>query len=371
MMIRSRHLLPLLLALAVASPLAAQRRAPVPSSEAQQRKIQEGIAIHDRQAFDSAIVLYLDVLRENPDNVEALYELSYAYLEKEDYQKAAETASRGTEYDSDILPLFYVTLGTSYDALRQPQRAIDAYERGIKDFPANYLLHYNAGVTYASMKRYSDARDCFMRAMAARPDHPSSHFGLGNIFILTRYRVPAICALSRFLVLEPGSTRSDAALASIRMLLTPPVQGPPDTIMTVKGKKLKKKPVSLIVAGLAKIGEGDFTAVEQALVKGTGRAIDTMGEKSELDRALDKFKIIFGTLAAAGRKAGAKPSFVNDFYQPYFVELYRKGYVEPFSYYIFQSSGDSRVHRWLKANDDWVREFIAWSEHFTWPVVER
>lgn len=358
-------LVAILLVMVVVGDAIAQRRDPVLPTEAQQKRIEEGVAMHDRQQFDSAIAVYTELLKENADYVDALYELSYTYLEKAEYRKAAEIAARGTEYNSEMLPLFYVTLGTSLDAIGQTQRAIDAYERGLKEFPDNYLLHYNVGVTYATMKSYGNAGESFKRSAAARPDHPSSHFGLGNIFLITRYRVPAICALSRFLVLEPQSTRSDAAVAALGTLLDPPPLPPDDG--TMKGRKERKKAERAAMAGLNKTGEGDFSTVEQALLRGTGRPLDTMGEKSSVERALDKFKIIFSTLASMGPK-DYKRSFVGDFYRPYFAEMYRKGYVEPFCYYINQSSSNVQIRKWLKANDEWVKEFIDWSQGYHWPI---
>ncbi|MDB5036249.1 MAG: tetratricopeptide repeat protein [Chlorobi bacterium] len=339
-MIRYTLLLPIVVtALLLASPAEraiAQKKTPVPSTQEQSRLIDQGTAMHDNQDFEGAIEKYRQVLAENPDNVDALYELSYAQLEKGDYGAAIESAERGIVYKSELLPLFYITLGTGYDALKETRKAIDAYVRGIRDAPEHYLLHYNLAVTYANTKRYQEAGESFRRAVVLKPDHPSSHFGLGNIYLIAGNRVPAICALSRFLVLEPLSTRSDAALAALETLIDPDL----DSIVVVKRKKGKDG--------------GDFPLTEAVL------AIPD-SSSGEMEGTVERFRAIFSALAGEQNQG-----FAGGYYAPYFAEIVRRKFVEPFCYYTFQSTGNSDVRKWLKSNDASVKSFLTWSGGYQW-----
>src|ERR1700674_4851872 len=70
---------------------------PTPSTESQKQLIKEGVALHDQGDYDAAISRYEQVLRENPKNVEALYEMSFSYYLKKDCQKSLEMAFKAVQ----------------------------------------------------------------------------------------------------------------------------------------------------------------------------------------------------------------------------------------------------------------------------------
>ncbi|HEU4509989.1 MAG TPA: hypothetical protein VFR78_17275, partial [Pyrinomonadaceae bacterium] len=55
------------------------------------------------------------------------------------------------------------------------------------------------------------------------------------------------------------------------------------------------------------------------------------------------------------------------YYIPYFNELKKRDYVEPFAYYVSQSSNMSGVADWIQANGTRVNEFLNWSKSYQWP----
>ena len=63
---------------------------------------------------------------------------------------------------------------------------------------------------------------------------------------------------------------------------------------------------------------------------------------------------------------GDKSKFTWRYYIPYFVELRKRNYVEPFTYYISQSSDLNGVTEWLQANANRVDEFLSWSKSYQW-----
>src|SRR6267378_958663 len=103
-----------------AQKLEAPKLEPTPSTESQKQLIKEGVALHDRGDYDAAISRYEQVLRENPANVLALYELSFSYFLKKDCQKSLEMAFKAARYKSDLLGEIYGEIGNCQDDLGKP-----------------------------------------------------------------------------------------------------------------------------------------------------------------------------------------------------------------------------------------------------------
>ena len=122
----------LLLTLALLSPatLASAQRAPsrVPSKTTPEQEaiIRSGVELHDKGQFDEAIAKYNEVLAKSPTDVTAMFELAYSYLAKKDYDKSLETARQGTQFQSELLPMFYDLVASSLDSKGQPLQAVDA-----------------------------------------------------------------------------------------------------------------------------------------------------------------------------------------------------------------------------------------------------
>ncbi len=343
----------------LAAQIEAPKLAPVAPNENQKRLVEEGVALHDKKDFDGAIRKYEEALKENADNVEAMYEMGYSYLEKKDYKKSLEIAYRGARYKSNLLAGFYALAGNSLDQMGDSKKAIDVYKAGLKISPQAWLLHFNLGVIYRNTGKPEDARKSFKRTAAINPDYASGHLALGDIFYKGNYKTPALLALSRFLVLEPNSARSDFAHRLLQEIL----QG---------GVSVGDDPSKITIAlNLSdKKDEGDFGGVDVliGLVK-AGEHLEKNKDKTKAELGLGQFELIFSVLAEQDSKE-KQSKFVWKYYVPYFTEMKSRNYVEPFYYYINRRSEDTEVQKWLAGNFRRVNEFLSWSKQYQWPKID-
>jgi FOG: TPR repeat len=353
----------LLIILALTCTLAAQIEAPklvpVAPNENQKRLVAEGIVLHDKKDFDGAIRKYEEALKENADNVEALYEMGFSYSEKQDYKKALELAYRGARYKSNLLTGFYVIAGNSLDHLGESKKAIDVYKAGLKIAPQGWMLHYNLGVTYRNIGKPEDARKSLKKAAAINPDYANSHLVLGDVFNKGNYKTPALLALSRFLVLEPNTPRSDFANRIIQEIL----QG---------GVSVGDDPSKITIAlNLSdKKDEGDFGGVDVLIgLSKAGEHIEENKGKTKAQLGVGQFELIFAVLAEQSSRE-KQSKFVWKYYVPYFTEMKSRNYVEPFYYYINRRSEDAEVQKWLDGNFRRVNEFLNWSKQYQWPKID-
>lgn len=345
-------------AAAAAQQLPDPKLTPEPSTDRQIATIREGVALHDRGDYDGAIRKYEEVLAENPSNVLALYEMSYSYSAKRDYNKSIELAMRGAQYQSDQLPGFYVLIGNDLDILGQTDKAIEVYKRGLKLFPSNGALHFNLGVAYKNAGRLDDAKKSLKNSLTINPQHPGSNLLLAALFYNTGYRTPALLAAARFLALEPKSERAAAALKIVREVLG-------------GGATPGSKPneITINVDVNAKKDEGDFTGIDMFL--GLSAAVDMSDKdkgkpKTEAERLVGKFDSLI-TMIGEQESKRKQATFVFQYYVPYFEEMKRQGLVEAFVYNALQSTGLPGVREWIDANSGHVMQFLLWNKNYQWP----
>jgi hypothetical protein len=164
-------------------------------------------------------------------------------------------------------------------------------------------------------------------------------------------------AMGRFLVIEPKSRRSSFALQALR-----------DALGKGSSRDEKTGDINITIDTSAKTDEGDFGKVMTALsLMGAARFLKGNEGKSEMQSIADTFNVVFEALANDER---ADRGFVWNYYRPYFVEMKKRGLVEPFCYYIYQSSQSAEVQKWLAANTAKVNEFVSWSKAYRWPEVK-
>ena len=311
--------------------------------------MREAIAFDERRDFDGAIARLEQILRENPADVAAIYQLAHSHFGKEEYMKSLAAANTGASYKSPRLAAFYLLIGNNLDRLDEPELAIKVYKHAMKSFPTDVQLPMNLAITYLNSGRLEDAKKSLKDAAAIDPNYAGSHLGLGQLYFNTGYKVQAVLALCRFLVVEPDSSRSAAALKTMQGI-----------IKTGVGPNL-----TIVVDATMRKDEGDFNAANLALsVVAASPYLEENKAKSEMRLAVENFSKLFSVLSE-GKKN--QSGFAWNYYRPYFVEMKTRNYVEAFCYYIHQSAGSAETSSWLAQNGTRVSEFLNWSKSYEWP----
>lgn len=339
-------------------------RTATPSTPAETAAIEAGIKLHDAGKFEEAIAKYEEVLKLSPANMTALYELAYSFAANKEYEKSLAAATRGTEYQSPELPLFYDLLGGAYDSLNEPQKAIETYRKGIQIVPDASMLYYNMGVTYLeSLKNPDEARHAIEKAVALDPGQPEFHLMLGQVFQSNGFSAPAFLAFSTYLILEPNGPRALSAYGFWRALLRGGLEmgrsATPDAQMRTAPVAPDGKP--------AKLDEGDFREFEAAITKSEQTVIAEMDRGAEeLPPFVAQVKQLLAMLARRPQESD-RARFASSYYVPFFAELNAKNFAEPFIYWSMQRAPVSGVRDWLTTHQSEVREFVAWSRGYKWP----
>ncbi len=328
------------------------KRFPSPSTKKQDALIQEAIALHDRADYEGAIRTYEQILKENPDNVYALYELAYSYSAAKNFKKSLEIALKGAQYQSEYLSMYYALIGNNFDELGEPEKAEKVFQLGVKRFPKDTGIYFNLAITQFNQNKIDEARHNFEKALTLNPNHISSHYALCQAFKEGGYRIPALLAISRFLVLEPQGDRAGIGLDLTYELIH-------------SGVEKNANANQILLDPSAKTDEGDFSALNLALSASALTCGEGEGSKrNSIQQMICQFDNLFSLFLEM--KTKDQTGFACTYYVPYFVEMKQKNYIDVFCYYISQNQNTPEIEKWLQENKTRVNEFLNWSQNYQW-----
>lgn len=328
---------------------------PVPPTPEQEQVIRAAIKLHDAGKYDQAIDAYKKVLELNPDCALAIYEMALSYYYKKDYEKTKETAYRLSRYKGKQGFLGYGLYANALDDQGKPQEAIKIYKRAIKEFEddSQYTeqlssLYYNLGVTLARQKQNDDSRAALKKSVLTNFSYASPNYLLGEIYLGTRYKIPAFLAMSRFLTMEINSQRASRAAYVISNMLKP-------------SQKDDKGNITLSLDLGAPTDEGEFGAVE--LLIGTLAVIETDENKGKSEE--ERFADAISTLIALVEESkDVEKTFVGKTYIPFLSDMKKKGYDKYFAYLVLQQTGNKSAEKWLIDQGEKPVEFINWARNY-------
>jgi tetratricopeptide (TPR) repeat protein len=361
----SKMLLPLLtLGFAIHPAFAAGKlpkpdRVPTEPTPEQVALVREGVALHDQGRFADAIAKYKQVLARNPWEVRALHELAFTQFASKDYRGALETARLGAQCRSKSLAGFYQMIGSALDELGKGKEAIETYRAAIKMEPGMGLLHYNLAISLRRAGQPAEAKDAVEQGLESDPNHASSHALLGEVYQEMGYRVPAIMAYSRFLVLEPESPRAGQVLTKLSGLLS---QG---------ASKGKENQINIFMQAPSKSrqDEGDFGGADLGL--SMALALDFMKKPEEAKEPpkspFQKLASLYVMLGATLDNSKPKGGFAAAYYAPYFSALHKAGHTESFVAHAWKAGKVEGASDWAAANEAKIGAFLAWSKSYQWP----
>lgn len=329
---------------------------PTEATATQKQIIVAGIKLHDEKKFDEAIKLYEQVLRENPNNDLALYELMLSYYNQKNYAKANETAYKLVQYKSNLGVLGYGTIASILDDQGKPQEAVEIFQKAIKklnDEPgfASHVasLHYNLGITYFRQKKYKEARETLKKSVELDFSMPSPNFVLSEIYLGTKYKVPALLAAARTLSLETDSTRAKRAATIFLGVLAP------------AEKDEKTGDINIFLDLNAPKDEGDFGMFD--LLLGTLTTVKTDEDKGRSDNEIFA-DAVDTVIALAAEDKKLRTTFVGKTYIPFMTEMKKQNFSQTFAYLVLQQNGNKDAADWLVKNAAQRTAFVEWAKNY-------
>lgn len=207
-------------------------------------KLNFGYALLEAGRAEEALKAFESAHRKEPQNAEVLSGIGYCLLQMNKPAQAALTLEKAVALNPSKGD--YSSLGDSYFAARQVEKALDAYERGIaagRDIPAcqngrGYCLTelgrneeaaeafreaakrdpsradlVSLGYAESTLGRHEEALEAFERALKITPENIEAQSGKGFSLLALDRPVAAEKAFRQLVRLAPGRAESHNALA--------------------------------------------------------------------------------------------------------------------------------------------------------------
>ncbi len=326
-----------------------QTKEPKINYENEYQKIQEAVELHDKGKFEEAVIIYEEILAQNPDNVAALYEIAYSLSMMGNYQKSLEYALKGFEYKSNLIDQLYVIAGNDLDLLGRSKEAVSLYKKGIKKHPDVFMLHYNLAISYINLNKLKEAEESLINSIKLNKFHTSSHLALAKVYGFQGKQVPALLLLFRFLTLEPNTQRSGEAISLIDELLNMGIDQKDD------------KNININLFGSEE--NSPYSTIEMMLRLNKVTQLTDSG-KSIVEFRIDDVSKLISMIHE--NKDEKFTDFTANYLFPYFSKLNDTKNIEPFVYFIHQSADNKEIRTWIQNNKEKVKEFLTWHEDYKW-----
>jgi tetratricopeptide (TPR) repeat protein len=168
-----------------------------PSSSSSMSGILEAGLRHQRAGqLAQAKAVYIQVLKVNPTQADALHLLGLLAHQVGQHRIAVETISRAVEIEPDIA-LYRSSLGNALKALGRLDEALETYTIAIRLKPDFAEGHYNLGTALLALGRIEDAAAAYGSAIDLNPDFAEAHYNLGIILLQLGRMEPASSAFRR------------------------------------------------------------------------------------------------------------------------------------------------------------------------------
>ena len=136
---------------------------------------------HQEGKTDIAQELYSQVLKINPNYVDAHNNLGIIFKVLGEHQKAKECYEKAITINPNYLSALN-NLGNIFQELGDLQKAKERYEKAIEINPNHADAHNNLGLIFKKLKEYQKAKSCLEKAITINRNYADAHYNLGVLF---------------------------------------------------------------------------------------------------------------------------------------------------------------------------------------------
>jgi uncharacterized protein len=292
--------------------------------------LEKGKTLYDSGKYEEALKMYSTIPERDTNYVSSLAEMAITYNAMKQPEKTLEICEKALAKKTSMRAHLLKSRAIAADYKGDYEKSVAYFIKAIEEYPFDYGLHYNLGVTYFNHHDYEKAQACFFRAIEINPFHTGSHLNLASLAIGRERRTHAMFSMGIYLSIAPGD--NDRLVILNKFL---------DNQLT----DAKKNPPT---------GPNGCEKLDQVI-----RARIAMDNNFKSSMPLNaavvrQFEMFFQQLSSIS-------TTVNDPWVKYYLPIYKaileQGKTEPFLYSLVSSSNNEDVKKWIKKNNKQLDAF--------------
>ncbi|MBT6094327.1 MAG: tetratricopeptide repeat protein [Rhodospirillaceae bacterium] len=181
-------------------------------------KLQNALQLHQSGNLADAGLLYQEILREDPDQVDALNLLGVVLSTAGKMDAAITLLSRACELAPDFAGPF-VNLGNVLQAMGRLDEAVDAFQKGLTLAPEQAETANNLASALNALGRHEEALNSCTQALAGNPNLGAAHVNMGNALLAMDNAKEAVSSYKKALELNPADSTAHFDLGNAQMKL--------------------------------------------------------------------------------------------------------------------------------------------------------
>ena len=146
---------------------------------------------------------YLEILRDHPDNTDALFMLGLMSAQTRNLDLAAEYFLETIKTASSHIGAYY-NLGNVYRDKGRINDAFRCYQRVIQLNPMHAEAYINLGVIHRTQGRFHEEIQCYQKAIQINPSSAEAFFNLGHVFFDKGQFDKALACYEKVVLLQPS-----------------------------------------------------------------------------------------------------------------------------------------------------------------------
>lgn len=322
--------------------------------------IQEGISLYDKQDYEGSIEKFNAALALQPNHDHALYEKSLSLIRLKKYNEAGDLLKKVLDVskDEDIRSRAFANYGTALDLDGKAKESLKIYKQGLKEFPDDYMLHFNKGITETGMNDLDAAEQSFQNSASLNPKHASSHNALGRVAV-NESRIKGVLAIFTFLLVEPEGARAEGNVTLLNRLIMKGIRRTDEKSVTIN--------IDASTLGKKKPKEDDFSSAELMLSLLAAHVPDSLNDKTDADKMAYQMEKLISIIDESDKK---DKGFFKNFYVPFLVDIKKEGMIKTACYVALTSSENEDIFKWQNENKTTVENFLKWVKEYKWAKKE-
>jgi tetratricopeptide (TPR) repeat protein len=173
-----------------------------------------GDSYYNKKDYDRAIFDYNQVLKLDPNDVDAYNNRGVSYDNKKDYDRAISDYNQALKLDPNNVHA-YINRGISYYNKKDYDQAISDYNQALKLDPNNVHAYINRGISYDNKKDYDQAISDYNQALKLDPNNVHVYINRGISYNNKKDYDRAISDLNQALKLDPNNVYAYASQCEI------------------------------------------------------------------------------------------------------------------------------------------------------------